>query len=849
MATFAPFGFCSGFSQMLGADDEEDRLVPTTDTLGTTPTTDWESLRRAGYTTVRARLFEGIPYVFGPRRLYTTTGVEAAMPSADYTFSAALMTLPGDASSVDMNREKGIADGRALDTILRRETLQDEGLLPILFKSPLLRARLATAITDPTTTNFDVTLASGTLSGAGWPSSGLGYIGRELVRFSSLGSTTFGGITRGVCGFPYYHRTSAASGYSEVTDVPTVWRGRFVIDYEHLCGPDGRYLGDTWCKVGTYCRERWKGYVDDIVQEHVAGKRIRAVPLVRLPGQKTGAKITGRPLLNADRSPKLYWTSADTITAGGAAATVSGPVTFNDTIASLRVWAVAAQAGLGTNWTTWVDDRATYVSFAYQGGAAQRVTLIPRAWFLADGQVTGQAVQRVLMADFTKIQSGWLVLKIDASEDATADDVPASGFLQVEIGGDKELMAYDGIHRDAAVSGAALGAPADVIALRIVGRGVGNTTKLDPWTRADEATVAIVSGYQGSWCDAFRAMATSSGTGARGPLDSLGFGFGLGIPEDWLDLDSLTAGQLANTYVDALSAASTTIADVLCGWLALWQKCLIQRRNDSGKVVLAVADTAPTSDPTSLTLGADDVLLGGHGAPELMPPPNIIEVDTGDGNPKAIPRDRTRMTNEGDRRWTIKAAGAKPDDIANWAVAILTNSDGQAAVALECPGWKEVQAGDQRSLTTAHPLVYDVAAGAYAPVEIPAVCMSVEPDEYDDILRTRWLIAGQAPAATLLCPSARVRRAISTDTLEVESGHEARFAAGYKVYVYEPGSEGTRKSAMTVASVSTSPSRIQMTGSLPSWCNADTVVTYDDIATSIGDQDDYMFVRASKFWR
>lgn len=829
MAGLAPFGFLPAFSPMLG-DDEEERMLPTSETIGTTPTTDWESLRRAGYGVVRARVFEGIPYVFGQRSLYTVAGSEAAVP-ADYTFSAALVILPGEASSVEIDREKGIASARAIDTLLRRETLQDEGLLPLLFKTPSLRTRLTVAVTDPTSSVF--TVASTT----SWSASGLGYIGRELIRYSALDATHFAGITRGVCGFPYYHRTSAASGYSEVTDVPTTWRGRFWIEYEHLVSPEGRYLGDTWCSIGTYCREADKGYVDDVVQEHAVGKRIRCQALVRLCAQSSGAKITGRPVLNADRSPKLYWTASDTITARGGSTTTSGPVSFNDAMMSLRVWGAAAAVGLGANWTAWTDDRETAVTFSYLAGAANQVTLMPRAWFLRADVVQGYAAQRVLLVDFATISTGWLVLTIDQTEDATADDVPDRGVLKIEIGGAKELAQYDGVHRDSDKP--------TLVAVRIVSRGFGGTSKLDPWTRED-ATVSIVTGYQAAWPTAFRAMATSSGTGARGAFDQLGFGFGLGIPDDWIDIDSMSGGQMATTLVDALTASETTIAETLCGRLALWQKCLVQRRNDAGRVVLAVVDTAVTNDPTALTLTVDDVLLGGHGPPELLPAPNIIEVEIGDGAPKQIPRDRTRMANEGDRRWTLKATGARPDDVAAWATAILTMGDGQAALELEVPAWKDIQAGDQRLLTTAHPLVYDVTAAAYAPASIVARCMLVEPDKWEDFTRTRWLLAGQAPAATLLCPSARVRRVYATNTLEVEAGHEVRFAHLYKVYVYEPGNEATRKQAMTVAGVLTSPSRIQMTGSLPSWCNADTVVTYDDIATCVGDQTSFMFVRASK---
>lgn len=845
MPSFAPFGYCAGFQPTLG-DDEEDGLVTTGGWLtgfaapgGATPTTDWSSLLRSGCRIVYGRLVEGIPYVWGERKLYTVKGVEAGMPSTDYTLSTALMVRQGDGVSQEIDRQKGLADGRALDLVLRRETLEDESILATLFKTPSQRARLSATVSDPTATVFSVTASPS----VPWNStSGIAYIGRECIRYSSQSSTVFAGITRGVAGIPHYHRSSAASGYSEVTDTPVYWRGRFVVEFEHLCGPDGRFLGDNWCSVGLYCRESWKGTIDTVPSELVEGKSLRCLPLVRQAAKKIGAKITGHPLRNADGSPKLYWTASDTITARGAATVSSGPVAFNDAIQQLRDWAIMCQAGLGANWTAYVDDRSTSVTFTYLAGASNQVIITPRAWFLTGGNLPAWASQRLLLGPFAPLNSGWLVIAVDQTEDATADDVPTSGILRITIGSQTEVAAFDGVHRDADKP--------DVVALRIVARGIGGTPRLDPWMQADSATVSIVSGYQGKWSESFRAMATSSGMGIRGLYDTLGFGFGCSIPEEWIDVDAITGNEpMGSTWVDATIADDTTIADTLCGWLALWQKALVQRRNDAGRIVLTVVDTTIGNDPSATSIGVDDVLLGGNGPPTLMEAPNIIEIDAGDKNPKAIPRDRSRMNAEGDRRWTLKATGAQQADVVGWAQAILNMGDGQETVALELPSYSETQVGDARNLTTAHPLTYDVGAAVYRPSSIPARVMTHEADRYTGAQKAGLLVPGQAPSPVLLCPSARAKRAYSTDTVEVEDGHQARFAAGYKVYVYEPGSEATRKQAMTVSSVSTSPSRIQMTGSLPSWVDGNTVITFDDITTDVAAQQGYMFVRASKLWQ
>lgn len=835
MPSFAPYGFVVGRLPLLG-DDEEDELVP--QATGT-PTTDWASLIRAGYQVVRSFLVEGIPYVFGERKLYTVLGAETATP-ANYTASAALMILEGDGASVDCDRQSGLASGRARDIVLRRTTLQDEGLLAALFKAPTWRSRLTAAVTSPTQTVFNVASTTGV-------STGLGYIGRELVRIGSYDSTTLGGLTRGLCGMPHYHRSSANSGYSEVTDVPTYWPGRWVTEYEHLVSPEGRYLGDTWCTVGTYCRESWKGFVDDFPREVPAGKSIRCLPLVRVAARKVGAKITGRPYRTADGFPMIYWTPTDTITIRkglSVPVAATGPTSNSDTIQTIRGWQVSAVAGMGAGWWGAASESRQTVSFGYTGGNVALVAE-PRAWFLRAGEVRAHDTVPVTV-DYAGAQTSWLVIEVDSTEDATIDDVPDRGIVRITIGSQTEVAAYDGTHRDTPPAGYYL---RPLIALRLVSRAIGGTPRLDPWMALDQATVSIVAGYQGTWAESFRAMLTSSGLGSRGTYDVLGFGFGLGVPETWIDLDSLSGDPMGSTWVDATSADDTTAERALCGWLALWGRCLVQKRNASGVIVLSVVETTVATDASATTIAPADVLLGGTGVPELIQQPNIIEIDSGDGNPRLIPRDRSRMNAEGDRRWSMRAVGATPAEVAAWASTLLGLGDGQTAQEFDLLPGTEIEAGERRRLTMAHSLTYDYATGAYAPASIDARCVSVERSRWTEIVRARFVLAGQWAAPAMLCPSARVLFAYSSDTLVVREGHQAFFAAGFKVYVYEPGNEATRATAMTVASVSTSPARIQMTGSLPTWVTADTVVTFDDYVTCVAAQQAFHFVRSDKLWR
>src|SRR5690606_15337056 len=125
-----------------------------------------------------------------------------------------------------------------------------------------------------------------------------------------------------------------------------------------------------------------------------------------------------------------------------------------------------------------------------------------------------------------------------------------------------------------------------------------------------------------------------SGLGDRGSYDTLAYGLGLGLDDSWVDTTRLTAYPLGSYLATAVGEGAQSLEDLLGGWFALCQVCLVQRRNADGEVVLTVADTLPapggvTSTMTVdvlVTLGEGDVLINSHSVEDSTDAPNCIAV-------------------------------------------------------------------------------------------------------------------------------------------------------------------------------------------------------------------------------
>lgn len=844
------YGRAPGYAPPLGR--RRDALMPSAST--STPTSDWASLLRSGCYVVRGALIDGIPYTLGERRLYTTTGIEALPPDDEYTRSAALAITPGLSVSVEPDREKGVAGGRAFDLQLRRQSLEDEGLGAALFKSPSTTAILAADVTDVSTSTLTVD------STTGWATSGRLYIGHECVRYSATTSTSFDGAVRGIAGLAHYHAANPQSGYAEITDVPQRWTGRLVTIFDHLVGPDGRFLGTYWCVTDTYCRQLWRGQIAAEPQDTAIGKTIRCLPLVRLAAAEVGARFAFDVAHDGQANPLLWFNTTDQITLhADGSVDAAGP--HNGSVgefATLATWCAKAGADLSSdisgsgNVIVQASPTRPPLNIIVTGNftTVHNASVRATAWFLAEGVYgTGASSDSssgfaVIPIDFNSSPTAWLVLRAVPSEDFAVGDVPTSGTAIIESGNVRERVRWD--------AKKTITSQPDLVGLRLVEREVDGSPRSDPWRYGGRVT--IVAGATGPWSDTFRTLMTSSGTGDRGTFDTLGFGFGMGLPDSWLDADAFDDEPMASTPVSAASDDRRPIEDVLGGWLALWSRCLVQRRNAAGEIVLSPVSMLITDDPSAQTIASADVLLDGHGTPEMMEAPNTVACDASGyeaDTAKFVYRDASRVQAEkGQRTLSLRTPGATEDAVLTYAPGLLKRAEGQTCVELEAgPGSTaaELQPGDRVVLTTAHPTVYDHSSGTYGPASVNGIVHTWERDMWSDVTRLTVLLQGRATAAALLCPSARVTRVVSSTVVEVEAGDEDAFTINDEVRVYEPGNEGAVSVDATITAIDTETHQITVDAAVTSapvlW------VTFDDYATVVGDQADFMFVRSDRRWR
>ena len=819
------------------------------------PSSLWGSLVQSGYQVVYGLESEGIPYLFGEREMWTTRGAAASPRNADdFTMSYALVLDEGTAFSVECDREKGVASGRAVEFVFCRQQLADEGLGAAIFARPTLRANLTSTISDPADDTLDVDSASG------WDATGLLYVGRECVRYTSTTATQFGGCIRGVAGYPHYHTANTTGGYRQCTDTPVFWRGRLVTAWAHLCGPDGRFLGQRWCAHGEWCRQEWRGYVRDAPRPAAGGMVLTCLPLVRLPAQEVGAEISGRMLpdwIVSEPSDVVTVTGGSTISIPGRA--VGG----SSGIVSLSSWAqvAAAQASsdLSEDVTIKIQGESLHFVFSDVAPFGDIYVLSAHAWFLepgvyvtpesAAGSGTSVDIPLTWSTRTAPLSGVWVVAEMDPSADASEADVGTSGMLLLEGRTGKRLCRYDEVRRTS-----------DRTLMAFRTRGVALDTWLptpsgawsdewNPWR--DEVTVRVIGGAAGTWREALETILTSSGTGARGSRDTLPIGFGLGLPASWT-----RAGADVGQQIIALSSGRASASDLLCGWLALRRECLVQRRQDDGAVTLDVVSTDVIDDPDATTLTDADVLMDGHEAPELIEAPNHVRVTSSDlvfDAPLVVVRDAVRAQAEGVRAIDVKAPGMRRETALELGGEMLLLGDGQAAVRLRLPPWVEVQVGDAVEVTSAHPSLWSWSTGSYAPASVLGRVVTWSRQAWGQDQEITALLAGHAQERINLCPCARVEQVVSTTVFRVEKGGATGFAAGDVVLLYARGDEDGATYTRTLDAIDTSSDNYDLftvdsaIAGLSS--TAELVFTFAAAASVTARQARFMFVRATSEWR
>lgn len=833
------------------------------------PSALWGSLVKSGYQVVYALEVEGIPFIFAEREMWTTRGLAAGYHNLDdLTISYALSIDEGDRYDQACNREEGLAAGRAVDFTIGRQQLADEALGPLLFARPTLRSTLTLAVTDPDMDTFEVD------STTGWDAAGLMYIGRECVRYTSLTATSFGGCVRGVAGMPHYHTASTASAYRQCTDTPVYWRGRLVTLWEHLVSPEGRFLGERWAELGLWCRQAWRGTVRDTPRPEQAGMVLTCLPLPRVAAQEFGAEISGKM-----RPDWIVSQTADTLTvqssAMGTGTAPTSPLTdeagaTTATIVRLSQWCATVSGQLTTALST--DTITVSVRPSGNGIDVKGLTLAgsggvwlvkPNAWFLEPGVyptnteapgVAGSCIIPFVWSSHNAdggVESGaWIVVELDPNADAADAEVGDGGMLALEVDGETEIASYD--LTKAYYDGRYL-------AFRLNARGLISTPRLNLWGGGG-TSVRAISAAQGGWMQCLRILLTSSGMGSitsegpRGINDTLPYGFGLGLPDEWIAISPSMGHEMAGgASIVAASTERTSVQDLLCGWLALTRHCLVQRRQADGSMQLDVISTDVIDDPEAETLTETDVLLDGHETPEMIESPNHVRIGSGGYNSAGINhivRDAARAQAEGVRSISLKAPGITGDLALQYGAELMLLGDGQAAVRKRLPPWVEIDIGDTREDTSAHPAVWDWSAGTYAPTSVLGRVVELGRSMYDQTQDAVFLLAGHAQERIYYCPSALVTQAVSTTVYRVEAGGAVGFAVSDEVLFYERGNEDVDTGTATITAIVEGTDYDTITVDAdPAVDGAEIVITFDVYANAVTRQRRHMFAQTDKAWR
>lgn len=787
----------------------------------------WAELLTSGYRRVFGIQIEGIPVDFMEANFLTSADVPMTASTGRLSVSTALRLNDSESISAELDRLEGVARGRSLTIQLDLSVLAFNTDTSNLFRVPTINAILTETVSDPAATVFTVD------STTDWDASGSFFIGREYCTYSAKTATTFTGVTRGVAGYPHWHDAEAISSYKQLTrNSPIYFRGRLVTLFEHLVAPDNRFpfASGQVNTVSTFCRELWKGYIDEHPQSKSKMMTLKALPIERIFTQSIPTGRSGKITyvvpaavgnygagLNGFTNDAFYVTDSDRIFVKNVPANVSEqlPRVGRNGVYSLGDFGRSVTYDVDTFLTSFTThesylsidpetDAATDLNFVFKAtfdSARAEVACANLAWFLGppvetliDGRPPYAPINlfatnfRFPIAPNTATNP-WVIIDLEYDTTGVPQPWPTSGYIRLE-GDDAEvveLARYDGIDTTIDPNGG-------YMAINVVERQLMGTPRVNPWKEV--VSVVLLSGYSGTIQNVIRTIATSSGTGARGAYDTLGFGLGLGIPDNWLSLNIFPINTLP---CDAISDQDGSISDIVGGWMALLGLCLVQRQQSDGTVKIeAVSTTIETSAYVTI-IKARDIILKPANVEQMNNAPNVIKIENSfrDKKIETIIRDLPRIQAEGSREVSLVAPSITTGDIMIYGTKMLRLGDGQFVVSLTVAPNITLKVGDVCRLDTEHPVLWDWRT-ASSTATVPARIVGVS-DALSGSRELTFLCPGQAKAGTHLCPSAQVTARTSQYALTVDD--VTGFVVGQLIQVYRRGYESDGIATRTISDI------------------------------------------------
>ena len=875
----------------------------------------FSTLRQRGYGTLYAIKVEGIPFIFteGPPPYRVDAESVPAVPDAGYTASDSFMVVNDTTIDQELDRESSVSRGKALSIVLSWDVLTAEGILDDLFRRPAYHTTI-TADVSATATTIAVadTTDFGSVSHAGQF-----YLGRELIKYTGTTSTSFTGCTRGYLGYKYKFRKDDPGSHGIISPTPHAWMGRFVTIYEHLLSPEGRILDDTWCE-GSYQRELWKGYISRPPVPGKLGMTLEALPLMRMAAQDLGSSLQGTTVgykgvaqsQQAIYDYPIYVSENSTLSLSGfgldgttdestkAFPTVESGADYSDWpkippgIHRLGTWGAAVadsiyDALVGT--FAAIDSVTFQVHMPAEGeegvflgwsirqeknGADKVLVKVQMStsntaywmWMWPSDGISWIATEwpeddwflRV-KAQFNIEETPWLVtrnIEGQAALDFTLED---EGLAVVKAGDTSEVIRWD----TAPVSVDAYGTALDnytvvYMAQRMVGADSTSIEQL-PAELDKDGTFEVVAGAVGTLDTVASTMLESSGTGERGDNDTLPLGFGLGIPEEWIDLDATGGAPITNANLPLLAMGRTSFAEVFAGWYQLASECLCLRRNSLNVLQFQRATVVPakvisTGGPGFMgtLLTKSDVVVGGTSVPRLVVAPNQISIDTTAGPYESAQFTYNavgRIQDEGVHAMSLNVPGGRSEILSASVLSIMSRGLGQSIIRFDVAPWIDIQVGDPVSITVGHPLLFDWSDGTRMPANVAGRVVGWSFNMKTGEQSLTILLDGLLETSLYLCPVSIVTN-VSGNDITISTGGGKWFRDGEKARFYNRGNEAAEYTELTITSIATDV--LTLSSSPPAWltsANA-TRVTYPIYTAASSDQTAaFMYVRSDKYWR
>ena len=535
-----------------------------------------------GYGVCYMLQIEGIPYTFSeaspPRHDSYNDVSNAASGGVTYTNSNSLVMSDSQLISQDIDRTSGVTGGRAIDFLLNYDAM-GSSVTQALFKKPTAQAEITSDVAHGATTVVVDNLGA-------FAGSGAIYIGKEYIRYGGTASTTtFNGLTRGEINQKYTFKSTSFSSYRFVTNSPMVWRGRQVTLWEHLVTPDGYMIPSQWMN-GTYAREIWKGYVDEMPTPDALGMRLRCLPLQRLLSKKSGYNTTF-DVYNHGPFGGGGYKYASAVVASRPGDTIEIVVLYNDgdpTSAALLAtyFELDLYAETGSSADVVVMQKTTHNGLLHKAlldsGGFESLNWVGDLK-IVDFDVLGETIYFTQVANY-EVTEGYFIVPEDGPEayapgkykinewltggklvtiDGVAVFQPAVIGYQVFIpyrvaGQHNKTIAVHNMEgsgwQELATSGLAIltvddskeivrfkkesstdsiGLPSDqIMILTLTERGIGNTPILNV-VDGDDVKLELGAGWHGDLKNVALTLLESSGTALRGTYDTLPIGFGYGI--------------------------------------------------------------------------------------------------------------------------------------------------------------------------------------------------------------------------------------------------------------------------------------------------------------------------------